>query len=188
MPMANPVEVSLRRAVMARGTPMREKTKQAQANEARFAALTLAEAGAKPIVLERGLAVEERCAKIDTFNRFGVLDTECNAQFGEGGAGTYSDGKLKAGARDKYKMKVLNEFVLAGADESITYSTAAHLGTDKLPAIVKAIREKIISLGGAYSCCKSFETYRSALVILDYSFKHSAVDVIKSEIVYFKCG
>ena len=115
-----------------------------------FAALTLAEAGAKPIVLERGLSVEERCAKIDLFNKLGILDTECNAQFGEGGAGTYSDGKLKAGARDKYKMKALSEFVLAGADESITYSTSAHLGTDKLPAIVKAIREKIISLGGEF--------------------------------------
>lgn len=115
-----------------------------------FAALTLAEAGARPIVLERGLPVEERCAKIELFRTLGILDTECNAQFGEGGAGTYSDGKLKSGARDAYKMKVLREFVLAGADESITYSTTAHLGTDKLPGIVRAIREKVISLGGEF--------------------------------------
>ena len=58
-----------------------------------FAALSLAEAGARPIVLERGLPVEERARRIDTFNRLGILDTECNVQFGEGGAGTYSDGK-----------------------------------------------------------------------------------------------
>lgn len=113
-----------------------------------FAALTLAESGARPILLERGLDVEERAKKISLFNTLGVLDTECNVQFGEGGAGTYSDGKLKTGAKDKYKMKVLCEFIEGGADESIAYSTSAHLGTDKLPGIVKAIRNKIISLGG----------------------------------------
>ena len=115
-----------------------------------FAALTLAESGACPIVIERGLDVDGRRKKIDTFNRLGVLDTECNVQFGEGGAGTYSDGKLKTGAKDKYKYKVLEEFVDGGADESILYSTSAHLGTDKLPGIVKYIREKIISLGGEF--------------------------------------
>ena len=113
-----------------------------------FAALSLAEAGACPIVLERGLSVDERAARINLFSTLGLLDTECNVQFGEGGAGTYSDGKLKCGSRDRYKMKVLGEFVLAGADESILYSTSAHLGTDKLPGIVKSIREKIIALGG----------------------------------------
>ena len=113
-----------------------------------FAALTLAESGARPIVIERGLDVEERAKKIQLFNTLGILDTECNVQFGEGGAGTYSDGKLKTGARDKYKRKVLDEFILGGADESIAYSTSAHLGTDKLPDIVKTIRNKIISLGG----------------------------------------
>lgn len=115
-----------------------------------FAALTLAESGARPIVIERGLDVDERRRKIDTFNRLGVLDTECNVQFGEGGAGTYSDGKLKTGAKDSYKYKVLGEFIDGGADESIAYSTSAHLGTDKLPGIVKHIREKIISLGGQF--------------------------------------
>ena len=113
-----------------------------------FAALSLAEAGARPIVLERGLPVDDRARRIDTFNRLGILDTECNVQFGEGGAGTYSDGKLKSGAMDKYKMKVLSEFVDAGATEDIMYSATAHLGTDRLGNIVKNIREKIISLGG----------------------------------------
>ena len=113
-----------------------------------FGALALAESGARPIVLERGLDVDGRAKKIELFNRFGVLDTECNVQFGEGGAGTYSDGKLKTGAKDKYKYRVLEEFIDGGADESIAYSTSAHLGTDKLPGIVKNIRNKILSLGG----------------------------------------
>lgn len=115
-----------------------------------FAALTLAEGGARPIVLERGLAVEERRKKVDSFRRFSVLDPECNVQFGEGGAGTYSDGKLKSGAVDKYKMKVLSEFVEAGAENEILYSANAHLGTDRLSDIVKRLREKIISLGGEF--------------------------------------
>ena len=115
-----------------------------------FAALTLAESGACPIVIERGLDVDERAKKIKIFEKLGILDTECNVQFGEGGAGTYSDGKLKTGAKDKYKFKVLDEFISGGADEDIAYSTTAHLGTDKLPGIVKYVREKIISLGGEF--------------------------------------
>ena len=115
-----------------------------------FAALTLAESGACPVVLERGLDVENRAKRIELFNTLGVLDTECNVQFGEGGAGTYSDGKLKTGAKDKYKYKVLDEFIEGGADETIAYSSTAHLGTDKLPGIVAHIRNKIISLGGEF--------------------------------------
>lgn len=113
-----------------------------------FAALTLARGGARPILVERGLSVDERRAKVDIFNKLGILDTECNVQYGEGGAGTYSDGKLKYGAMDCYKLAVLREFVDAGADENILYTVGAHLGTDRLSDIVKRIREKIISLGG----------------------------------------
>lgn len=113
-----------------------------------FAALALAESGARPILFERGLPVDERLSKVSQFEQFGVLDPECNVQFGEGGAGTYSDGKLKVGGMDKYKMKVLKEFVAAGAPEDIIYTVGAHLGTDKLALIVKKIREKIIALGG----------------------------------------
>ena len=115
-----------------------------------FAALILAESGARPLVIERGLDVDQRASKINLFNTLGILDTECNVQFGEGGAGTYSDGKLKTGVRDKYKRKVLDEFIAGGADETIAYSSTAHLGTDKLPEIVKFIRNKIISLGGEF--------------------------------------
>ncbi len=113
-----------------------------------FAALVLAEQGARPILLERGLAVDERKRKVDAFCTLGILDEECNIQFGEGGAGTYSDGKLKVGSMDKYKMKILSELVSSGATEDIMYSSTAHLGTDKLSEMVKKIREKIIFLGG----------------------------------------
>lgn len=113
-----------------------------------FAALLLAEAGAKPILIERGLSVDERTKKVEIFTKLGILDPECNIQFGEGGAGTFSDGKLKVGGMDKYKHKILSEFVDAGAPDDIIYSVGAHVGTDKLQKIVQKIRQKIISLGG----------------------------------------
>ncbi|MBQ7332890.1 MAG: hypothetical protein IJW38_00905 [Clostridia bacterium] len=126
-----------------------------------FAALTLAKSGACPIVLERGLSVDERKKKVDSFSRFRILDEECNVQFGEGGAGTFSDGKLKSGAQDEYKTEVLAEFINAGAPEEIAYSVGAHLGTDKLVGIVKAIREKIISLGGKFIFGARFVDFKS---------------------------
>ena len=113
-----------------------------------FAALTLARAGAMPILVERGLSVDERIRKVELFNALGILDPECNVQFGEGGAGTYSDGKLKYGSMDSYKLAVLREFVDAGADEEILYTVGAHLGTDRLSGIVRNIRERIVSYGG----------------------------------------
>ena len=113
-----------------------------------FCALFLAEAGARPVLYERGLDVDSRAQKVDTFIKLGILDSECNIQFGEGGAGSFSDGKLKSGSIDKYKMKILSEFVDAGAPEDILYSVGAHVGTDKLREVVKNIRKKIISLGG----------------------------------------
>lgn len=115
-----------------------------------FAALTLAESGANPIVIERGLPVDERRKKVEAFTKLSILDPECNIQFGEGGAGTYSDGKLKTASPDAYKSKVLSEFILAGAEEEIAYSSTAHLGTDKLSDIVKKIREKICAFGGRF--------------------------------------
>ncbi|MBQ8321782.1 MAG: hypothetical protein IJX92_05405 [Clostridia bacterium] len=113
-----------------------------------FAALILAECGAAPIVFERGLPVDERDERVKLFSTLGILDTECNVQFGEGGAGTYSDGKLKVGAMDKYKMKVLKTLVECGAPEDVLFSSTAHVGTDRLSGIVKKIRERIIYLGG----------------------------------------
>ena len=113
-----------------------------------FAALVLAESGLCPIVLERGDKVEQRGARVSKFFSEKELDSESNIQFGEGGAGAFSDGKLKVGGMDKYKYKVLSEFVNAGAPEQIIYTVGAHLGTDKLPLYVKRLREKILSLGG----------------------------------------
>lgn len=115
-----------------------------------FAALTLAEAGACPIVLERGLEVRERRRKVELYNTFGILDPECNVQFGEGGAGTFSDGKLKVGAMDAYKRKIISELISTGATEDIAFSSTAHVGTDKLAIIVEKIREKIVDLGGSF--------------------------------------
>ncbi len=115
-----------------------------------FAALILAEGGANPIILERGDSVDKRQADVKKFFSKKILDIESNIQFGEGGAGAFSDGKLKVGSMDNYKHKVLSEFVNAGAPEDIIYTVGAHLGTDKLPSIVKNIREKIKSLGGKF--------------------------------------
>lgn len=115
-----------------------------------FAALYLAECGARPIVLERGPRADERVRRVALFNTLGILDTECNVQFGEGGAGTFSDGKLKVGSMDRYKYKVLTEFIRSGACEEIAFSSSAHLGTDKLPLIVADLRERVKSLGGEF--------------------------------------
>ena len=113
-----------------------------------FAALILAQAGARPILLERGLDVDNRRQKVLKFWRTGILDIKTNVQFGEGGAGAFSDGKLKIGKKDSRKMKILNELIEAGAPSEIIYSSKPHIGTDRLNETVKGIRRKIISLGG----------------------------------------
>ena len=113
-----------------------------------FAALILAQSGAKPIVIERGRDVDSRTADVDKFWSNGRLNCESNVQFGEGGAGTFSDGKLNTGTKDNRQRKVLNEFVSHGAPEEILYNAKPHIGTDKLKITVKSIREEIISLGG----------------------------------------
>lgn len=113
-----------------------------------FAALLLAEMGLKPIVLERGGDVESRKKAISLFWKDGKLDTENNVQFGEGGAGTFSDGKLTTRIKDPRCRKVLEEMVEAKAPEEILYDAKPHIGTDLLRGVVKRIREKIISLGG----------------------------------------
>ena len=115
-----------------------------------FAALTLALSGANPIVIERGRSVEERIISKNVFFENKILDEESNVQFGEGGAGAFSDGKLKVGSMDKYKHFVLSSFVEAGAPEDILYTVGAHLGTDKLPLLVSSIRGKIKALGGEF--------------------------------------
>jgi len=113
-----------------------------------FAALVLAQAGLRPVLLERGNDVDSRRQRVLDFWKTGVLDTRTNVQFGEGGAGTFSDGKLKIGKRDPYKVKVLTEFVAAGAPEEILHIGKPHIGTDRLHDTVKNLRRKIIGLGG----------------------------------------
>ena len=113
-----------------------------------FAALVLAQSGAKPIVIERGRDVDSRTADVARFWTSGQLDTESNVQFGEGGAGTFSDGKLTTGTKDSRQRKVLEEFVKHGAPDEILCNAKPHIGTDRLKITVKNIREEIISLGG----------------------------------------
>ncbi len=113
-----------------------------------FAGLILARAGARPIIFERGYAVDERQRAINNFWNNRVLDTKSNVQFGEGGAGTFSDGKLTTGINDLRCKFVLNEFVKFGAPKEILFEAKPHIGTDKLIDIVRNIRNEIISLGG----------------------------------------
>lgn len=113
-----------------------------------FAALLMAEKGYKPIVIERGEKVEDRSETVEKFWKSGKLNLESNVQFGEGGAGTFSDGKLTTRIKDSRCDFVLEEFIKAGAPEEIMYKGKPHIGTDILKVIVKNIREKIIELGG----------------------------------------
>ena len=113
-----------------------------------FCALTLARQGYRPIIIERGSRVEERTKKIEYFWATGELDTNTNVQFGEGGAGTFSDGKLTCRNGDPLIDRILQDFVNHGAPEDILYSSLPHIGTDILKSVVKSIREEITSLGG----------------------------------------
>lgn len=113
-----------------------------------FAALILAQAGTRPVLLERGLDVDRRSRSVLAFWQTGILDACTNVQFGEGGAGAFSDGKLKIGKKDARKIKVLHELVEAGAPPEILYVAMPHVGTDRLRETVRHIREKIILLGG----------------------------------------
>ena len=113
-----------------------------------FAALVLAMAGARPIVLERGRDAQSRKAAVDAFRAGGPLDAECNVQFGEGGAGTFSDGKLNTGIKDPRMGWMLRQFVLHGAPEEIIWDAKPHIGTDILIDVVQNIRRHIQALGG----------------------------------------
>lgn len=115
-----------------------------------FSALYLARMGLTPTVIERGSPCEERRKKINSFYLGGQLDVNCNIQFGEGGAGTFSDGKLNTGIKSEYIKEVLKDFVKAGANQEIFYSNKPHIGSDVLPIVVTNIRKEIESLGGKF--------------------------------------
>lgn len=113
-----------------------------------FCGLVLAQAGYKPIILERGKDVDRRHQDVEHFWATGQLNPESNVQFGEGGAGTFSDGKLTTGIKDVRIRKVLDEMVAGGAPADILYKQKPHIGTDLLRTVVKNIRQQIIALGG----------------------------------------
>ncbi len=139
-----------------------------------FCAWKLAKHGYKPILLERGESASRRKEIVDFFWKTGVLDPDCNVQFGEGGAGTFSDGKLNTGVKgEKDKnhrnQEVLDLFVEAGAPEQIRYDGRPHLGTDLLVKIVERIREEIIRLGG---------TVRFRTTVTDLKIKNDTISSV----------
>ncbi|MDE6372742.1 MAG: hypothetical protein K2L61_04280, partial [Clostridia bacterium] len=113
-----------------------------------FAGLTLAKAGLRPIIIERGKSVDEREKSVRDFIETCALDTQSNLQFGEGGAGTFSDGKLNTGTGSSLISVVFGEFVRFGAPCQILYDAKPHVGTDKLRDVIKNMRGEILSLGG----------------------------------------
>ena len=121
-----------------------------------FCALTLIENGYKPIIIEQGNRVEERIEDIRKYRESGILNTQSNVQFGEGGAGTFSDGKLTTGINSVYIKKVLDTFHKFGAPEEITYLAHPHIGTDNLVHILVNIRKYIEDNGGRYYFATKF--------------------------------
>ncbi len=126
-----------------------------------FAALYLARCGARPIVIERGSRIEQRRQDVDKFLKTRVLNPDSNVQFGEGGAGAFSDGKLTTNIHNEHIHFVLEEFYKHGATEDVVYSAAPHVGTDYLATVVRNIREEVIALGGEFhfnTCFTDFNT------------------------------
>ncbi len=145
-----------------------------------FAALTLARAGAPPLILERGAQVTERTKKVEAYWNTGVLDPDSNVQFGEGGAGTFSDGKLTTRISDPRSRKVLEDFHAFGADDDILYKAKPHIGTDVLRQVIQNIRKYLISLG----CEFQFETS-----LADIRIQHGAVcGIVTSRETFIPCS
>jgi len=143
-----------------------------------FAALLLARAGCRPIVYERGKAVEERAKDVEVLWEKGILNKESNPQFGEGGAGTFSDGKLNTLVKDQNGRSryVLQEFILHGAKEEILYDAKPHVGTDALISIVSSIRKEIESLGGEIHFGQQYHFQKEEKHPLIIAIGHSARD------------
>ena len=152
-----------------------------------LAALTLAKNGYRPLVLERGRDVERRSRDVAKFWQSGEFDPESNVQFGEGGAGTFSDGKLTTRVNDPLMKEILDTFVAAGAPQEICYLHKPHVGTDRLREVVKHLREEIIKLGGEVR----FETKVEELLLKDGKVAGvltAAGEKIASEIVVMAIG
>ena len=153
-----------------------------------FAALYLARCGAHPVVIERGERIEERQQSVRNFLHTKMLNPESNVQFGEGGAGTFSDGKLNTNVNSEYNQFILNEFYKHGAPEEVTYQQNPHVGTDYLSKVVKNIRMEIESLGGEFHFNTLFDgfekdgdrlTVRCKTKHLLIGLGHSARDTIR---------
>ncbi|MBP3703589.1 MAG: FAD-dependent monooxygenase [Lachnospiraceae bacterium] len=149
-----------------------------------FAAYYLALCGLSPIIFERGETVDERKKKVDKFWTDGTLDENTNISFGEGGAGTFSDGKLNTGAKDKFgRIRfVLETFVECGASPDILIDAKPHIGTDVLQNVIKTLRQKIIDLGGEFhfqTKLSGFETKQDKLqkIVVEHEGKSTAVPV-----------
>lgn len=124
-----------------------------------FAALYLARCGAHPIIIERGERIEERQQSVQRFLQTKVLNPNSNVQFGEGGAGTFSDGKLNTNVNSEFNQFILNEFYQHGAPEEVIYQQNPHVGTDYLSKVVKNIRTEIESLGGEFHFNTIFDAF-----------------------------
>ncbi len=142
-----------------------------------FAALVLAMAGLQPLVLERGEDAAARHEKVEKFFETGELDTVSNVQFGEGGAGTFSDGKLNTGVNNMRSGWILEQFVKAGAREDILFDAKPHIGTDVLLTVVQNLRKRIIDLGGEVR----FSTQMTALRMTNG--KVSAVETNQGDVI-----
>ena len=137
-----------------------------------FAALRLIEAGIKPIILERGKDVRARRRDLALLNKEGVINAESNYCFGEGGAGTYSDGKLYTRSTKRGDVnRILNLFGRFGAEQNILYDSHPHIGTNKLPHIMAAVRKQIIESGGTFLFNKK---------VVDFSIKNDRVNEVKT--------
>lgn len=126
-----------------------------------FAALTLARAGLTPVLIDRGRSVDARSRDVSALQESGILDPESNVQFGEGGAGAFSDGKLTCGIKSPHVRDILETFVAHGAPKEILVEQKPHIGTDRLKGVVSSIREEIIRLGGTVR----FETRLDELIL-----------------------
>ena len=135
-----------------------------------FAGLSLAQMGLNPIIIEQGKMVGEREKDVLAFWKGGKLNKYSNVQFGEGGAGTFSDGKLNSNVNNKYVNIVLNEFIRFGAPKEIGYKNKPHIGSDKLKTVVKNIREHIKELGG---------TFMFSTKVTDFVIKDNRVTALK---------
>jgi len=137
-----------------------------------FNALILAQKGYQPIIIEQGEAVEKRIESIQKFWDEGVLNERSNVQFGEGGAGTFSDGKLTTRIKDPRCRKVLREFIDCGAPDEILYKNKPHIGTDRLRGVIINLRKKIESLGGKFY----FNTKVTDLIISENKIKGVVIE------------